>query len=66
MIAANFPKTSALVSAKLDGENGLRKTGGDTVTLSGANTFTGGVTISDGVLQLGSTGALNSTSRFWT
>jgi len=32
-----------------------------TVTLSGPNTFTGGVTINSGTLQLGSSGALNST-----
>ena len=42
---------------------GLTMSGGGTLTLSGAtNTFTGGVTINGGTLQLGSAGALNSTA----
>jgi fibronectin-binding autotransporter adhesin len=40
----------------------LKKDGTNTLTLSGTNTFTGGVTISNGVLAIGSTGALNSTT----
>jgi autotransporter-associated beta strand protein len=40
----------------------LSKAGSGTWTLSGANTFTGGLTISAGTLQLGHAGALNSTA----
>jgi autotransporter-associated beta strand protein len=39
---------------------GLIKTGSGTLTLSGNNTFTGGVEISAGTLQLGNAGALNA------
>lgn len=40
----------------------LTKTGGGTLTLSGNNTFTGGVFLNQGNLQLGSAGSLNSTT----
>jgi fibronectin-binding autotransporter adhesin len=40
----------------------LVKSGAGTLTLSGNNTFTGGVTINAGTLQVDSAGALNSTS----
>jgi len=40
----------------------VSKAGSGTWTLSGANSFTGGVTISAGTLQLGHAGALNSTA----
>jgi fibronectin-binding autotransporter adhesin len=40
----------------------LSKSGAGTLILSGNNTFTGGVTITNGNLQLGSTGALNAVS----
>ncbi len=40
---------------------GLTKAGAGTLTLSGANTFTGGVNITAGALLLGSPGALNAT-----
>ncbi len=38
------------------------KIGSGTLTLGGSNTFTGGVTINNGILQLASAGALNSTT----
>jgi autotransporter-associated beta strand protein len=38
------------------------KTGSGTITLGGNNTFTGGVTINGGALQLANAGALNSAS----
>ena len=40
----------------------LVKSGAGTLTLSGNNTFTGGVTINAGLIILGNPGALNSTS----
>ena len=40
----------------------LTKAGGSTLTLGGNNTFTGGVAINAGVLQLNNAGALNSTT----
>ncbi|MEI7956501.1 MAG: autotransporter-associated beta strand repeat-containing protein, partial [Verrucomicrobiota bacterium] len=38
------------------------KTGSGTLTLSGTNSFIGGLTINSGAIKLGSTGALNSTT----
>ena len=40
----------------------LTKAGAGTLTVSGNNTFTGGVTINAGILQLGSARRLNSTT----
>jgi autotransporter-associated beta strand protein len=39
----------------------LAKTGTGTLTLSGNNTFTGGVTLNAGIIKIGNSGALNST-----
>ncbi len=39
---------------------GINKLGAGTLTLSGVNTFTGGITLSEGTLQLGSTTALGA------
>src|SRR5437870_2986434 len=47
------------------GENAevyVTKTGGGTVILGGNNTFTGGVFINNGVVQLGSSTALNTST----
>ena len=44
------------------GTLGLAKTGTGSFTLSGNNTFTGGLTINAGTVTLGSVGALNSTT----
>ena len=43
------------------GQLALLKTGSGSLTLSGSNNFTGGVTIGAGMLQLGNSAALNST-----
>jgi fibronectin-binding autotransporter adhesin len=51
------------ISAKLDGTAGLAKSTANTVILSGANTFSGGVTVNAGTLQLGNSAALGSTSN---
>jgi fibronectin-binding autotransporter adhesin len=48
------------VNAVLSGGSALTTTGSGTIVLGGANTFTGGLTINAGVLQLANTGALNS------
>ncbi len=40
------------------GTQGLTKAGNGTLTLGGVNTFTGGTTVSAGILQLGNAGAL--------
>jgi autotransporter-associated beta strand protein len=42
--------------------HGLIKNGTSTLTLSGANTFSGGVVINDGAVQIGNTAALNATT----
>ncbi|HEV2972555.1 MAG TPA: autotransporter-associated beta strand repeat-containing protein [Pirellulales bacterium] len=44
------------------GSLGLTKSGSGTLTLGGNNTFTGGVTINAGNLQIGNPGALNSSA----
>ena len=44
------------------GTTAFAKTGTGILTLSGANTFTGGVTIAAGTLRLGSVGALNGST----
>jgi fibronectin-binding autotransporter adhesin len=49
------------LSVALAGSSSLNKTTGDTVVLSGANTYTGGTTLAAGTLQLDSAGALGST-----
>lgn len=60
-ISANSGVT-ATISAETSGSGGLNKNGTGTLVLSGANSFSGGVSLAAGTLQLGSTGALNSTA----
>ena len=60
--SADFNFAGVLQNGAGGGVLSLVKSGSGTQTLSGANTFTGGVTINAGNLQLGNPGALNSTS----
>ena len=50
------------ISGVVSGTGSLVKAGSGVWTLSGNNTFTGGVTLNAGVLTLGNAGALNSTA----
>jgi len=45
----------------LSGDGALRKSGGGTLVLNGANSYTGGSWITGGTLQLGATGSLSPT-----
>ena len=51
--------TSTSFSGVISGLGGLIKTGSGVLTLTGANTFTGSTTISQGTVQLGQSSALN-------
>ena len=57
-----FAVQSGAISAALAGSNGLTKSGSGTVTLSGANTYSGQTTISAGTLLLGAGASLASTN----
>jgi fibronectin-binding autotransporter adhesin len=51
----------ATIASVLDGVGGVDKTDGGTLVLTGANSYTGGTTVTDGTLQLGdgnSTGSI--------
>lgn len=50
------------LGATISGAGGLIKSGTGTLTLSGANTYSGGTTISGGVLEITSTSALGSST----
>jgi fibronectin-binding autotransporter adhesin len=52
---------TATISSVIAGSDGLKKDGAGTLALSGANTFTGGTTVSDGILVL--TGNNGNTGR---
>jgi fibronectin-binding autotransporter adhesin len=59
--------TGSNTLAAVIGDNGadvvsLAKTGGGTWQLSGGNTYSGGTSITAGVLEIGSAGSINSTS----
>jgi len=56
--AAGFAVQNGTISANLEGTGALTKTGSGTVILSGFNTYTGGTTISAGILQIASLNAL--------
>ncbi|VVE37651.1 autotransporter-associated beta strand repeat-containing protein [Pandoraea anhela] len=51
--------TDQTLAAAIVGSGGIVKAGGGTQTLSGQNTFTGGINVADGVVALGAGGALS-------
>lgn len=53
-----YTKRDATVASSLDGSVGFTKTGEAQLTLSGNNAFTGGVTVSQGTLNLSNASAL--------
>ena len=55
---------SGTISANLTGAAALTKTSGNTVTLTGSNSYTGGTTVSNGNLNVNSTTALTGNATF--
>jgi autotransporter-associated beta strand protein len=60
--ATNFDAQSGSVAAILAGSAGLTKSGTGTLSLSGANTYTGTTTVDEGTLSLGTSGSLTATT----
>src|SRR5262249_43385911 len=59
--ALTFNRSNALTYARvISGIGSVTKSGAGTLTLTGDNTYTGGTTISAGILQLGSSGTTGS------
>jgi fibronectin-binding autotransporter adhesin len=58
-----FDVKTGSISAALGGVGALTMNGGGLVNLSGSNSYTGGVTVSSGTLQLGSASALGVSSN---
>ncbi|MET3654893.1 beta strand repeat-containing protein, partial [Dyella japonica] len=54
---------STTISSVLAGAAGLTKAGAGTLTLSGANTFSGGVNVTGGILSVNGNGALGDVSN---
>lgn len=50
--------TTLTISGNVDGARALGKVGAGTLVLSGANTWSGGTTVADGILRLGAAGGL--------
>lgn len=61
-----FTVSGAVSSQTLRGFGALRKTGPGTLVLSGANTYSGGTTVSAGALRAGSSSALGSSGATLT
>ena len=57
-VAVNVADTALTISGNLSGSNYLTKAGSGTLTLSGANSYSGGTLITDGTLQVGNDAAL--------
>jgi fibronectin-binding autotransporter adhesin len=62
LIGSAYNFESGTVNAVLGGSGALAKNTSGTVTLSAANTYTGGTTINAGILQLGASDALPDTN----
>ncbi|WP_206244088.1 autotransporter-associated beta strand repeat-containing protein [Novosphingobium terrae] len=60
--ASSFTVSSGTISAVLGGSGALTKNDSGTVTLSGANSYTGGTTLNAGTLALSGNGTLGSSS----
>jgi autotransporter-associated beta strand protein len=58
--------TAQTFSGVISGAGALGKTGGGVLTLSGANSYNGGTTISNGTLQLNNSSAAGATAEFTT
>jgi autotransporter-associated beta strand protein len=61
--SGNYDLQNGTVSAVLAGTNGVNKTTSGTVTLTGANTYTGTTTVSSGTLQAAAANALGGTTN---
>ena len=61
-VAPLGPAKIATISAVVTGTNGLTKSGAGTLALTGANTYSGGTTISNGTLRFNADAALGAAS----
>jgi autotransporter-associated beta strand protein len=62
LTSSSFGVQAGTISAVLAGSGALTKTTAGTVTLSGANTYNGGTTVSAGTLQVSGSGTLGATT----
>ena len=60
--SGNYDLQDGTVSAVLAGTNGVNKTTSGSVTLTGANTYTGTTTVSSGTLTAAATGAMGNST----
>lgn len=60
MLSVGSLNTSTTVSGVISGTGSLMKVGSGTLTLTGANTYTGGTTVNGGALQIGAGGTNGS------